>query len=102
MSYIGLPRFSFAGSFYTDPSTMDNDPSHYDETCTNPSPWQDPGGSHFFSFQDILASQIPNRAFTPPVVTATVDKDGNSSLTDPLVNAAIGSWDAPSPSATTP
>ena len=94
MSYLDFPSFSLVGNFYTDPSTMDNDPSHYDESCTNPSPWQDPGGSHFFSFQDILASQ-PNRAFTPPVVTCAFDQNGNPSLTDPLINAPVSSTDTP-------
>ncbi len=95
MSYLDFPRFTFTGNFYTDPSTMDNDPSHYDDSCTNPSPWQDPGGSHFFSFQDILASQIPNRPFTQPVVTSAVDVNGNVSLADSLVGVAVSSVDSP-------
>ena len=95
MSYMGLPRVTIAGSFYTDPSTVDNDPSHYDESCTNPSPWQDPGGSHFFSFQDILSGQTANRAFTAPTVTAVIDENGNVVLTDKLVGAAVNSMDTP-------
>jgi len=95
MSYMGLPRFTFAGSFYTDPSTMDNDPAHYEDSCTNPAPWQDPGGSHFFTFQDMLAGTFPNRDFTPPAVTAVIDENGNPILTDPLVGAAVNSMDTP-------
>jgi len=95
MSYLDFPSFTVAGNFYTDPSTMDNDPSHYDESCTNPSPWQDPGGSHFFSFQDILASQIPNRAFKAPVVASALDQFGNASFTDPLVGCPMSSMDSP-------
>ncbi len=72
MSYLDLPRFTISGNFYTDPSTVDNDPSHYDPSCTNPAPWQDPGGTHSFSFQDLLAGQMPNRTFTPPTVSATI------------------------------
>ena len=54
MSYLDLPRISFMGSFYTDPSTMGHDPSHYDPNGTDPSPWQDPGGFHYFAFSDLL------------------------------------------------
>ena len=94
MSYMDFPSFSIAGSFYTDPSTMDNDPSHYDESCTNPSPWQDPGGSHFFSFQDILAKQVSNRPFTPPRVSAAYDKNGLPTLNDPLIGTPVLSVDS--------
>jgi hypothetical protein len=95
MSYLDFPRLIVSGSFYTDPSTMDNDPSHYDPANTNPSPWQDPGGSHSFSFQDLLAGQLPNRNFTPPAVVAVFDQFGEPSLTDPLVNAPVNSTDTP-------
>ena len=95
MSYLDFPRLVVSGSFYTDPSTMDNDPSHYDPSNTNPSPWQDPGGSHHFSFQDLLASQLSNRDFTPPVVVAVFDQNGNASLTDPMINTPVNSTDTP-------
>jgi hypothetical protein len=95
MTYLDLPRFTISGSFYTDPSTVDNDPSHYDASCTNPSPWQDPGGSHSFSFQDLLAGQTPNRDFTTPTVSCAFDKNGNAQLGDPLVNTVVASMDAP-------
>jgi hypothetical protein len=95
MSYLDFPRLVVSGSFYTDPSTMDNDPSHYDPSNTNPSPWQDPGGSHNFSFQDMLAGQLPNRDFTPPLVVAVFDQNGNASLTDPMINTPVNSTDTP-------
>ncbi|MGC2637326.1 MAG: hypothetical protein WA294_09095 [Acidobacteriaceae bacterium] len=95
MSYLDFPRLIVSGSFYTDPSTMDNDPSHYDPDNTNPAPWQDPGGSHNFSFQDILAGQLPNRNFTPPKVSSAFDPSGNVSLNDPIVNTEVHSTDTP-------
>jgi len=95
MSYLGVPRLNIAGSFYTDPSTVDNDPAHYDESCVNPSPWQDPTGSHYFSLQDILAGQAPNRAYTAPKVMGAVDKNGNATAEDPIVGTVVASVDAP-------
>jgi hypothetical protein len=95
MTYLDLPRFTISGSFYTDPSTVDNDPSHYDEACTNPSPWQDPGGSHSFSFQDLLAGQTPKRDFTTPTVSCAFDVNAQPQLSDPLVNTVVASMDAP-------
>jgi hypothetical protein len=95
MSYLDFPRLVVSGSFYTDPSTMDNDPSHYDPANTNPSPWQDPGGSHNFSFQDLLAGELPNRDFTPPTVVCAFNQSGQASLTDPIVNQPVNSTDTP-------
>ncbi len=77
MSYLDLPRFNFLGKFYTDPSTVNNDPSHYDPDNTKPSPWQDPGGTHSFKF-------------TKVEVTAAMDSGGNLvSSGDPLIGAAV-------------
>ena len=95
MSYLDFPRLVVSGSFYTDPSTMDNDPSHYDPANTNPSPWQDPGGSHNFSFQDLLAGELSNRDFTPPTVVCAFNQSGQASLTDPIVNQPVNSTDTP-------
>ena len=30
MTYLGCPRLHFAGTFFADPSTVNNDPAHYD------------------------------------------------------------------------
>lgn len=77
MSYMDLPRFHFLGKFYTDPSTVNNDPSHYDPTTTKPSPWQDPKGTHSFKF-------------TTVEVTAAMDPNGQLiSGGDPLIGAAV-------------
>ena len=52
MSYLDVPRIHFSGRFFTDPSTVDNDPTHYNPDVTNPSPWQEPQGQHRFQFQN--------------------------------------------------
>lgn len=95
MSYLDFPRLVVSGSFYTDPSTVDNDPSHYDPANTNPSPWQDPGGSHSFSFQDLLAGELTDRNFTPPTVSCAFNQFGAASLSDPIVNMPVNSTDTP-------
>ncbi len=81
MSYMDLPRFHFLGVFYTDPSTVNNDPSHYDPSTTRPSPWQDPNGTHSFRF-------------TKVEVTSGLDQSGQLVSTgDPLIGAAVYSAD---------
>ncbi len=52
MSYLDVPRIHIGGQFFTDPSTVNNDPTHYDPNCTAPSPWQEPNGEHRFQFRD--------------------------------------------------
>ncbi len=77
MSYLDLPRFTFLGKFYTDPSTVNNDPSHYDPKNTKPSPWQDPKGTHSFRL-------------TKVEVTGAMGLEGNLISTgDPLIGAAV-------------
>jgi hypothetical protein len=61
MSYLGCPRFSFAGTFFADPSTVNNDPAHYeDETFDRTTAWDpaldgwwNPDGRHSFRFEDV-------------------------------------------------
>jgi hypothetical protein len=93
MSYLDLPRISFVGSFYTDPSTVDNDPSHYDPSCTDPSPWQDPGGSHYFAFNDLLQLLTSKRSWNNIVITGVLDANGALANTDPLFGSSVTSVD---------
>lgn len=68
MSYLDIPRIHFAGRFFTDPSTVNNDPTHYDPDVSTPSPWQNPEGQHRF--------QLRNCKITSAVDTAGfVDND---------------------------
>lgn len=52
MSYLDIPRIHFAGRFFTDPSTVNNDPTHYEPDVTAPSPWQNPDGKHLFQLRN--------------------------------------------------
>lgn len=88
MSYLDIPRLHLAGSFYTDPSTMDNDPQHYNTDVVNPSPWQEPLGKHEFKILDCT-------------VVSVMDSTGTLQVGDPLVGNAFGTVAAmyPDPSA---
>jgi hypothetical protein len=83
MSYLDLPRVHLNGTFFKDPSTVNNDPSHYDEDVTRPSPWQNPNGLHRFKFLDVK-------------VTAAIDAGGNFVEHDPLLGVAVSSTNKPS------
>ena len=60
MSYLDWPRIHLGG-FFTDPSTVNNDPDHYKADNTRPSPWQDPKGLHRFKFVDVKV-QVARRS----------------------------------------
>jgi hypothetical protein len=78
MSYMDLPRITLLGRFFTDPSTVDNDPAHYDPDCTRPAPWQMPAGQHRFYFENVT-------------VQAGIDPGGNLVTDgDPLIGATVG------------
>jgi len=83
MSYLQVPRIHFAGGFFTDPSTVDNDPKHYEVDCLRPSPWQDPKGQHRFQFRNCT-------------IRSALDFDGNP-VTDPgLIGSEVRTTDLPS------
>src|SRR3712207_1934607 len=59
MSYLGFPRINFLGTFQADPSTVNNDPVHYDssrfvarfqerQTAVARNGWWNPNGSGAF------------------------------------------------------
>ena len=76
MSYLDVPRIHFAGRFFTDPSTVNNDPTHYNPDVTKPSPWQEPEGQHRFQFRDCSVRSGVNASgavANDPVIGATVE-----------------------------
>jgi hypothetical protein len=83
MSYLDLPRIHLLGTFFTDPSTVNNDPSHYNPGVEQPSPWQTPMGLHRFMFVDVK-------------VNAAVDARGDFVEQDMLLGAMTLSTDTPS------
>lgn len=82
MSYLSYPRINFYGRFFTDPSTVNNDPTHYNVTDAPPSPWQNPDGLHQFKLVDCT-------------VVSTIGQSGE--VSDPLVNLPFVTTDLPSP-----
>ena len=81
MSYLSYPRINFYGRFFTDPSTVNNDPTHYEVDNTVPSPWQNPKGLHRFQLQECS-------------VVSTIGASGE--VSDPLVNLPFVTTDQPS------
>ncbi len=89
MSYLGVPRLVFAGKFQADPSTVNNDPEHFDTARFQPSyqqlgqpsatgmtdGWWNPSGTGAWRFLDC-------------VVTAVVYADGSTCMDPP----PIPSW----------
>jgi hypothetical protein len=83
ISYFDLPRIHLLGTFFTDPSTVNNDPSHYDSAVDRPSPWQSPNGLHRFMFVDVK-------------VNAATDANGEFVQQDALLGAQVTTNDSPS------
>lgn len=83
MSYLDLPRIAITGQYFTDPSTIDNDPAHYEPDCTRPSPWQEPDGKHEFKLMNCS-------------IRSALDISGNSSPPDAdIIGAAVSTTDSP-------
>ena len=83
ISYLDLPRIHLLGKFFTDPSTVNNDPSHYNSAVDRPSPWQSPKGLHRFMFVDVK-------------VNAATDASGDFIQQDALLGAQVTTNDSPS------
>ena len=90
MSYLNTPRLVFAGQFMAAPSTVNNDPEHFDtdafqdsyqlpQTATSPNGWWNPGGNAHWKFIGCA-------------VTAVYYRDGSSctdASADPIVGAPV-------------
>ncbi len=94
MSYLSTPRLTFAGEFQADPSTVNNDPEHFDSRtfrsnyqlpgsgATNG--WWNPRGTGAWRFRDCTVQQV-------------VYRDGSScddANVDPVVGAPVNGTDA--------
>ena len=89
MSYLNSPRLTFAGQFQADPSTVNNDPYHFDNETFRPNyqefndadnlnGWWNPDGT-------------ANWRFLGCAVTSVTYKDGTT-VTDPKKDPIIGMW----------
>jgi hypothetical protein len=90
VTYLGYPRLHFAGRFQADPSTVNNDPAHFDndrfvarfqkrQTLNAPNGWWNPQGSGAWHLHDCR-------------VTSVLYDDGtvvSSPEADPIVGGAL-------------
>ncbi|MCE7996391.1 MAG: hypothetical protein HEP71_30715 [Roseivirga sp.] len=77
MSYLGYPRLHFSGKFQAAPSTVNNDPAHFNSDIFTPNDqepgkgasngWWNPNGSAYWRFRDTKVESV-------------VYKDGSTSL----------------------
>ncbi|MDT3397698.1 ferritin-like protein [Streptomyces sp. B1866] len=91
MSYLEYPRLHFAGRFFTDPSTVNNEPEHYDIDTFEPR-WQkrgavrdsgqwNPRGGASFRLSDCTVTSVVRRDGTV-VTSGDVDPIVGGSLVD--------------------
>lgn len=68
MSYLNFPRLIFSGRFQADPSTVNNDPEHFDTSRFQPNydefgkgatnGWWNPKGTGAWKFRDCVVTQV--------------------------------------------
>src|SRR6185436_16740484 len=84
MSYLDLLRLHFAGKFFSNPSTVNNHPAHYDNASFDRTKhwksgsggsashgWWNPEGANLFKFEDVKIRTAIYRDGNP----ASVNKD---------------------------
>jgi len=87
MSYLNSPRLTFSGQFQADPSTVNNDPTHYNnatfvpsdqepQSGNNPNGWWNPNGTGSWRFVGCTVQSVTY-------------KDGTTT-SDPTVDPIIG------------
>jgi hypothetical protein len=89
MSYLGFPRLHFSGRFQADPSTVNNDPYHFDDAGFTPNDklpgagatngWWNPTGSGAWRLRDVTVRSVAYR-------DGTTCDDPNA---DPIVGMEI-------------
>lgn len=97
MSYINTSRLHFAGGFFSDPSTVNNDPAHYNnavfdrsklwllQTANSANGWWNPEGANLFKLLNVVVTSaigldgLPLAAGSDPVLTLKLEsRDGRS------------------------
>lgn len=68
MTYLGFPRLHFSGRFQADPSTVNNDPSHFNDTAFTPNDqlygqgatngWWNPNGTAYWRLSDCRVHSV--------------------------------------------
>jgi hypothetical protein len=90
MSYLNLPRLVFSGQFQADPSTVNNDPEHFDSATFLPNyqqqgsgatnGWWNPSGSAAWRFKNCTIQQVfygDGTSCSDPTVDPIVGKPVN-------------------------
>ena len=91
MSYLGPVRLHFAGQFQANVSTVNNDPTHFDN------------GAFLSTYQDMQTATAPNGWFNPQgdaafrlkgcTVTSAWTADGEAAATDPIRSCLVADSD---------
>ena len=95
MSYLNVPRLTFSGQFQADPSTVNNDPTHFNNETFKP------------EFQNYSTADALNGWWNPDgtgnwrfigcKITSVTYQDGTSTdnaLLDPIIGMSIMDTDA--------
>lgn len=85
MSYLDIPRVHFSGSFFSDPSTQNNDTSNFPPgavASSDPRVNWNPTGRHWFFLKDCS-------------VKLGFDPAGNAASSDPVVGGAVETTNNP-------
>jgi len=96
VSYLHRPRLYFAGRFQADPSTVNNDPTHYNNATFQPNfqlpgagatnGWWNPDGTGMFRFYGCKVTAVDfDGAATDPVVGLAVS-DSNDRVAGKIVD----------------
>lgn len=92
MSYLDVPRLHFFGNFTANPSTLNNDPTNYEqlEPPFQPPPQLDPGwnpdGDHTWAFQGCTVQTVIGPEGSPaqdPLVGTAVSSTGTEPNSNP-------------------
>src|SRR5262245_5112684 len=83
MSYLDVPRVHFAGRFFNDPSTINNDREHYNSSDATPSPWWNKSGTHNFDLRRCRVSAVTDLSGVT-IITADGDPVVGAPVTSPI------------------
>ncbi len=89
MSYLQTPRLTFAGQFQADPSTVNNDPDHYNN-ATFKKNYQDYGLVNINGWRN--PEGIGSWRFVGTRINRVTDMDGTSTVdskVDPIIGLSI-------------
>ena len=90
MTYLGFPRLNFSGTFQADPSTVNNDPYHFDVAKFKPG-WDQPGQGATKGWWNPGGTGAWRMQCSVRTVCYADGSIGDDPLSDPIVGAPLGS-----------